>query len=107
MGTMRPVRSPMRSTTGFVICRLPRYVSARPNRATVSPGWSWRSRHGWLKKTTLRRPEPSPTCAVTMVRRLRVLRRLTDRTVTSTSASRPGTRSITRASSVRSTQRRG
>ena len=82
-------------------------MSAFPNSATVMPGCSCRSRHGWLKKTALIRPEPSPTCAVTIMRRLRVGRFVTERTVTSTSASRPGTRSMTRASSVRSTQRRG
>ncbi len=95
------------STTGFDICNPPRYVSALPNSATVEPGWSWRSRHGWLKNTTVMRPEPSPTSAVTIVRRLRVVRLVTERTVTITSASSPATRSLTRASFVRSTQRRG
>ncbi len=70
-------------------------------------GRSCFSRHGWLKNTSDRRPEPSPTDAVTMDRRLRVWRLATDRTVTSTSATWPGTRSRTRASLVRSTQRRG
>ena len=34
---MRPVRSPIRSTIGFVICRPPRYVSALPNSAICRP----------------------------------------------------------------------
>ena len=60
-----------------------------PNRATLSPSTSWRSRHGWLKNTTCRRPVPSPTTASTIVRRLRVVRRWAERTVTRTSASVP------------------
>ena len=71
--------------------------AARPGRRrpcrTGRPGGSgrsWRSRHGWLKNTTLSRPEPSPTVAVTIDRRLRVCRFATDRTVTSTRASWPG-----------------
>ena len=50
------------------------------------PGASCRSRQGWLKNTTLRRPVPSPTCAVTIALRVRVWRFTTERTVTSTSA---------------------
>ena len=104
---MRPVRSPIRSTTGLAICSPPRYVSTLPYSATSKPGVSWRSRHGWLKNTTCIRPVPSPTTVSTIVRLLRPMRLLVERTDTSTSASVPGTRSLTRASLVRSTQRRG
>ena len=82
-------------------------ASTLPYRATFSSGVSWRSRHGWLKNTTCMRPVPSPTTASTIVRRLRPTRLRTERTATSTSASVPGSRSLTRASFVRSIHRRG
>ena len=55
----------------------------RPCRTGRSrgPASSWRSRHGWLKNTTCRRPESSPTTASTIERRLRSWRFFTERTV--------------------------
>ncbi len=105
MGTMRPVRLPMRSTTGLVICLRPLNRSTLPNRATVSPSASWRSRHAWLKNVTRRVPLSSRTSAVTSTLggRPRVRRDVVRTTVTSTIASSPTTRSRMRASLVRST----
>ena len=51
--------------------------------------------------------QPNGDFAVTIVRLLRVVRFATSRTVTNTRASTPATRSPTRASFVRSIQRRG
>ena len=42
----------------------PRYISTLPNSATVMPGRSCRSRHGWLKNVTRRCPLPSVTSTV-------------------------------------------
>ena len=43
-GTMRPVLSPTRSTSGLVICRRPPNSSTLPNRTTLMPDLSWRWR---------------------------------------------------------------
>ena len=88
----------------------PTPVRPRPCRTgrPAVPRCSWRSRHGWLKNTTCMRPVPSPTLAVTIVRRLRSSA-LGDRP-DGDQHERLGTghrgRSM-RASLVRSTQRRG
>ena len=80
-----------------------------PNSATCEPLAQLAcSRHGWLKNTTCSRPEPSPTLALTIVRRLRIVRLVTlanrdehQRLLTGHEIGDP------RASLVRSTQRRG
>src|SRR5918995_1830474 len=81
----------MTSTIGFVIWRSPRYSSGLPNRATVDPGRSWRSRQGWLKNVVRMRPLSSLTSTVTIERggRPRVRRATTRSTVTMTSVSSP------------------
>ncbi len=54
MGTILPVRSPTRSTTGFVICGRPLKRSIFPKKTACVPTDSCLARHGWLKKTTWR-----------------------------------------------------
>ena len=101
-GTMRPVRSPMRSTTGLVIFRRPWNTSSRPNSTTSVPAFSCRSRKGWLKKLIWRWAVPSVTSVVTRDLPLRVRRDVVRTTFTSTVASSPTSRSPSRAWFVRS-----
>ncbi len=103
IGTIRPVLSPMMSTTGLTICILPRNSSGLPNTATSKSVLSCRSRHGWLKNVSDSEPVASPTNAVTMLRFVRSGTRRALRTFTSTNVSTPSTKSPTWASLVRST----
>ena len=107
-GRMRNVRRPAEaapattSTTGFAIWRLPRYSVTFPKKIASVPASSCFARHGWLKKTILRRPDSSRTTTSTTARPVRARRACADCTVASTAASSPTTRSDTSACRVRS-----
>jgi hypothetical protein len=51
---IRPVLSPMKSTTGFAICLRPWNVSTLPKNTASVPAGSWCSRHPWLKNVIWR-----------------------------------------------------
>ena len=98
-----PVRLPTRSTTGLVICSPPRNTSRRPYSTACMSSRSCLARHGWLKKTQLRRaPSRSLTSTSTRARRFRPGMALTFSTVARTVASSPTSSSPTVASRLRS-----
>ena len=102
MGTIRPVRFPTRSTTGFVNWRLPRYESSLPKNSASVPTGSWRARHAWLKNVTRSAPVPSSTSSSTRARPWRVRRVRTASTRASTRDSSPIRMPATSACRVRS-----
>ncbi len=68
----------MTSTTGFAICRRPRYSVTLPKKMASVPDSSCLARHGWLKKTMCSRPVSSRTVSSTLGRPLRMGREETD-----------------------------
>jgi hypothetical protein len=106
---IRPVWSPIRSTTGFAICFRPWNVSTLPKNTAWVPTGSWRSRQPWLKKFTRMKADPSPTSAVTSTLggRPRVRRLEMRATVPTTITSSPGSTSRIVRSLERSMWRRG
>ncbi len=112
-GTITPVFSsatparPTTSTTGFVICRFPRYTSSLPKNDASVPTLNCFSRHAWLKNVIVSIELPSCTTASTSARPCRVRRPWIVRTSANTVASSPTARSAMSIFFVRSTQRRG